>query len=104
MLPSSLFLRVGTPPALPPGPRCEARAFPSWRQAFLSRGGGVNPAFGYVQYRPKGVGKREGDKKMRRSGYWATSMVLFLLCLMYLITYIDRVNIATAALAFNTEL
>jgi MFS family permease len=31
-------------------------------------------------------------------------MVLFLLCLMYGITYIDRVNISTAALAFRTEL
>jgi MFS family permease len=41
---------------------------------------------------------------MRKSGYWATSTVLALLCLMYLITYIDRVNISTAALAFNTEL
>src|SRR6185437_6589600 len=41
---------------------------------------------------------------MRRSGYWATSMVLFLLCLMYLITYMDRVNISTAALVFKGEL
>jgi MFS family permease len=41
---------------------------------------------------------------MRRSGHWATSVVLFLLCLMYLVTYIDRVNISTAALAFKQEL
>ena len=33
--------------------------------------------------------------KLRRPS--ATGLVLFLLCLMYLITYIDRVNIATAA-------
>ena len=31
-------------------------------------------------------------------------MVLGLLCLMYLITYVDRVNIATAASAIRTEL
>jgi len=41
---------------------------------------------------------------MRRSGYWATSTVLFLLCLMYIITDIDRVNISTAALVFKGEL
>ena len=41
---------------------------------------------------------------MRRSGYWATRIVLFLLCLMYLVTYIDRVNISTAALVFKGEL
>ncbi len=41
---------------------------------------------------------------MRRSGYRATSTVLFLLCLMYMITYVDRVNISTAALVFKGEL
>ena len=41
---------------------------------------------------------------MRRSGHRATSIVLLLLCVMYLITYIDRVNVSTAALAFRTEL
>ena len=41
---------------------------------------------------------------MRRSGHRATSIVLGLLCVMYLITYVDRVNISTAALAFRTEL
>ena len=30
--------------------------------------------------------------------------VLFLLCLMYLITYVDRVNIATAASEIRREL
>lgn len=40
----------------------------------------------------------------RRTGFYATSMVLFMLCLMYLITYVDRVNISTAAGAFRTEL
>src|ERR1700691_3117606 len=40
----------------------------------------------------------------RATGHRATSTVLFLLCLMYGITYIDRVNISTAALAFRTEL
>ncbi len=41
---------------------------------------------------------------MRKTGYWATSTVLFLLCLMYMITYIDRVNISTAAIVFKGEL
>jgi MFS family permease len=41
---------------------------------------------------------------MRKSGYWATSIVLLLLCLMYGITYIDRVNISTAAIVFKGEL
>jgi MFS family permease len=41
---------------------------------------------------------------MRKSGHVATSVVLFLLCLMYLITYVDRVNISTAAIAFRKEL
>ncbi len=41
---------------------------------------------------------------MRRSGYRATSTVLLLLCLMYGITYIDRVNISTAAIVFKGEL
>ena len=30
--------------------------------------------------------------------------ILFLLCLMYFIAYIDRVNISTAALTLRTEL
>jgi sugar phosphate permease len=42
--------------------------------------------------------------KMRRSGYRATGTVLALLCLMYMITYIDRVNISTAAIDFRKEL
>src|SRR5215472_18219382 len=33
-----------------------------------------------------------------------TRIVLFLLCLMYFITYIDRVNVSTAAGAFRKEL
>ena len=41
---------------------------------------------------------------MRKTGYWATSVVLALLCLMYMITYVDRVNISTAALVFKKEL
>ncbi|HXJ80248.1 MAG TPA: MFS transporter, partial [Candidatus Methylomirabilis sp.] len=39
--------------------------------------------------------------KLRRFG--TTSIVLFLLCLMYGITYIDRVNIGTAASAIQKE-
>ena len=34
----------------------------------------------------------------------ATTIVLGLLCLMYLITYVDRVNIATAASEIRKEL
>jgi sugar phosphate permease len=34
----------------------------------------------------------------------ATSLVLFIVCLMYLITYIDRVNIATAGPLIQREL
>src|ERR1044071_7967122 len=34
----------------------------------------------------------------------ATGVVLFLLCLMYGITYIDRVNVSTAAAVFGREL
>jgi MFS family permease len=41
---------------------------------------------------------------MRKSGYVATWTVLGLLCLMYLITYVDRVNISTAAGVFRQEL
>jgi MFS family permease len=41
---------------------------------------------------------------MRKTGYRATSIVLFLICIMYLITYVDRVNISTAAIEFRREL
>jgi len=41
---------------------------------------------------------------MRKSGHVATSVVLFLLCVMYMITYIDRVNVSTASLVFRKEL
>ncbi len=40
----------------------------------------------------------------RKSGFYATRMVLFMLCAMYMITYIDRVNISTAAGVFKEEL
>jgi sugar phosphate permease len=42
--------------------------------------------------------------KMRRPFIRATSITLFLICLMYAITYIDRVNVSTASLAFKKEL
>src|SRR5437879_1177844 len=38
-----------------------------------------------------------------RKYFSATNIVLFLLCLMYLITYIDRVNISTAAVDIRKE-
>src|SRR5207244_13190150 len=40
----------------------------------------------------------------RRRRLGASSIVLGLLCVMYLITYVDRVNIATAAPAIRREL
>jgi MFS family permease len=39
-----------------------------------------------------------------RKYFSATNMVLFLLCLMYLITYVDRVNISTAGAAIKSDL
>lgn len=41
---------------------------------------------------------------MRRIKIPATTAVLALLCLMYGITYVDRVNVSTAALAFKNDL
>lgn len=43
------------------------------------------------------------ENKLNRRPFKATHGVLFLLCLMYLITYIDRVNISTAAAVIKTE-
>jgi MFS family permease len=40
----------------------------------------------------------------RRGIFSATSFVLFLMCVMYGITYIDRVNVSTAASVFSKEL
>ena len=47
---------------------------------------------------------RSHDTTARRPGIKPTDIVLGLLCLMYLIKYIDRVNIATAADAIRREL
>jgi sugar phosphate permease len=41
---------------------------------------------------------------MRRRGFSATTTVLGLICIMYAITYIDRVNVSTAAPIFQKEL
>jgi MFS family permease len=41
---------------------------------------------------------------MRRRGFAATKTVLGLICIMYAITYIDRVNVSTAASVFQKEL
>ena len=41
---------------------------------------------------------------MRRRGFSATNAVLGLICVMYAITYIDRVNVSTAASVFQKEL
>jgi len=40
---------------------------------------------------------------MKRLRLRATSIVLLMLCLMYFITYLDRVNVSTAASGFGTE-
>ncbi|HTD07192.1 MFS transporter, partial [Undibacterium sp.] len=40
---------------------------------------------------------------MKRSGFRATSVVLLMLCLMYFITYLDRVNVSTAAAGFGKD-
>ena len=40
---------------------------------------------------------------MMQKRFKATDIVLFLLCMMYFITYIDRVNIGTAAGAIQDE-
>jgi MFS family permease len=41
---------------------------------------------------------------MRKRAFSATSTTLLLICLMYAITYIDRVNVSTAALVFKKDL
>jgi sugar phosphate permease len=46
----------------------------------------------------------ESDATTYRQGLRPTTMVLVLLCLMYAITYIDRVNVSTAAAVFRKEL
>jgi len=43
-------------------------------------------------------------QSIRRSPFKATNIVLLIICLMYLITYIDRVNIATAAPPMQKDL
>lgn len=40
---------------------------------------------------------------MHRRGFSATAMVLILICVMYGLTYIDRVNVSTAAAVFQGE-
>ena len=42
----------------------------------------------------------EGQKSHRSRGRW---YILCLICLMYLITYLDRVNISTAAPMISKE-
>jgi MFS family permease len=41
---------------------------------------------------------------MRKSIVSATAITLFLICLMYAITYVDRVNVSTASLVFKKDL
>jgi sugar phosphate permease len=41
---------------------------------------------------------------MNRLKIKATTVVMMMLCLMYFITYVDRVNVSTAAGQFSTEL
>src|ERR1700677_2350788 len=41
---------------------------------------------------------------MRQRGFLATKTVLGVICLMYAITYVERVNVSTAASVFQQEL
>jgi MFS family permease len=46
----------------------------------------------------------KGDKTMKRNRWTsASSIVLIMLCIMYFITYLDRVNVSTAAAGFGKE-
>src|ERR1700716_1021693 len=40
---------------------------------------------------------------MKHLRFRATTIVLFMLCMMYFITYLDRVNVSTAAAGFSKE-
>src|SRR3954465_7503506 len=46
----------------------------------------------------------DNDQPERSPGFRPTTVVLVLLCLMYGITYIDRVNVSTAAAVFRKDL
>jgi MFS family permease len=46
----------------------------------------------------------DSTRAASRVGVRSTSLVLFMLCLMYAITYIDRVNVSMAAAVFRKEL
>lgn len=46
----------------------------------------------------------QGGDMLRLTRFKTTDRVLFVICLMYLVTYIDRVNISTAAPAIQAEL
>jgi MFS transporter, ACS family, glucarate transporter len=48
--------------------------------------------------------KKDQSYNASSSRVSATANVLFLICLMYAITYIDRVNVSTAASAFGSDL
>jgi sugar phosphate permease len=50
------------------------------------------------------AGARPRDRRKIRKIFKATNVVLGLLCVMYFITYIDRVNVGTAAGAIQKEL
>ena len=45
-----------------------------------------------------------GRSAVSRAGVRSTNLVLLMLCLMYGITYVDRVNISTAAAVFRHEM
>jgi MFS family permease len=50
------------------------------------------------------VAVESAEVRVRRRGLSATTIVLILICLMYGITYIDRVNVSTAASVFQKDL
>src|ERR1700687_901153 len=62
-----------------------------------------NPLRCYDGRAPTSMTPSESAPHLRRH-FPATTVVLVLICLMYVITYIDRVNVSTASSAFKQEL
>src|SRR5450432_3646373 len=56
------------------------------------------------RYAMSNVAGARASGSMREVAGRSTTRVLFLLCVMYFITYVDRVNVSTAASVFGKEL
>src|SRR5262245_34933637 len=56
---------------------------------------------GIFRLAPERLEAREALADMRRARF--SQLVLLLLCVMYLITYLDRVNVSTAAAGFGVD-